>query len=614
MKFLKSLFLKIKSRTTLRTYQKPLLITIIALLLIDIAILLIASSIGFVLDNVYYEQEFFHGRFIEAFVTSIKWMISPNSIIYYDAHKNLRMLILASIVVVIEMILFSGAIIAMVTTSLRKYIDIKSRAKGKIVLNDHFVILNWSSKVPEVVYNLMIKGFKNNIVILSNQNKEYIENEIKSLFLVNDVDSKIKAHLIIKKGNPLLRGNLEDISIEAAKEIIIMAREDMKDTEEDSILNQDLLNLKIVLRLGSFKLDSDAQVVVETDSDVTRSQIENLAYTIKSLREKKIIPVSFNKKIGQIIAQSIVSPKMADVYLDLFSYQGSEFYSVNTNESIQDFMKIHKSAIPVARYNSLFVLSKNEKEISKKRDKEYICNLKIEENKNIKKETFTIFIIGSNKKKDFIISNLKRSQESLVGLSYQIKTYEKYENQRLINDITFTEGNKKVLILSDDSVNEDSYDANVFVTLIELTKAFPKREGISFITELLDSRNLSSVHDFDIQNTIISNRMMSLLMCQLVMNKDSRNFFDDLLAVDLKNNKESFDIEIVKCNKLIVMSKVLDFKNKAELIHSFYNCFRGKKILIGYIHNSIIHFLDEEQDLNERVNIEEEDSFIYMKY
>ena len=141
MKFLKSLFLKIKSRTTLRTYQKPLLITIIALLLIDIAILLIASSIGFVLDNVYYEQEFFHGRFIEAFVTSIKWMISPNSIIYYDAHKNLRMLILASIVVVIEMILFSGAIIAMVTTSLRKYIDIKSRAKGKIVLNDHFVIL-----------------------------------------------------------------------------------------------------------------------------------------------------------------------------------------------------------------------------------------------------------------------------------------------------------------------------------------------------------------------------------------------------------------------------------------------------------------------------------------
>ena len=209
---------------------------------------------------------------------------------------------------------------------------------------------------------------------------------------------------------------------------------------------------------------------------------------------------------------------------------------------------------------------------------------------------------------------MKRSQESLAGLSYQIKTYEKYENQRLINDITFTEGNKKVLILSDDSVNEDSYDANVFVTLIELTKAFPKREGISFITELLDSRNLSSVHDFDIQNTIISNRMMSLLMCQLVMNKDSRNFFDDLLSVDLKNNKESFDIEIVKCNKLIVMSKVLDFKNKAELIQSFYNCFRGKKILIGYIHNSVIHFLDEEQDLNERVNIEEEDSFIYMKY
>ena len=614
MKFLKSLFLKIKARTTLRTYQKPLMVTLIVLLFVNFIILFLGSAIAYAFDNAYYEQEFFNGRYIEAFVTSIKWMISPNSIINYDAHKNLRMLILAAVVVVIEMVLFSGAIIAIVTTSLRKYIDTKSKAKGKIILNNHFVILNWSSKVPDIIYNLMQKDYKESIVILSNQNKEYIEKEVKSLFLTNDVDIRSKARLIIKEGNSLVRANLEDISIDKAKEIVVMAREDMKDSTDDNILNSDLLNLKIVLRLGSFNLDPNAQIVVETDSDITRGQIENLAFTVKSLKDKTIIPVSFNKKIGQIIAQSIVAPKMAEVYIDLFSYSGSEVYSYDSKDSIDDFITWHKDAIPVAKLDKMFVVSKDEKEISKKRDKKYVSSRVLEENKDVKKEDCTIFVIGDNKKKEFILSNLERSKSSTLGFKYEIKSYEKSQNALVIEDIKKTPGAKKVLVLSDDSVDEDSYDANVFVTLIELTKAFPKREGISFITELLDSRNLSSVRDFDIHNTIISNKMMSLLICQLVMNQDSRNFFDNLLTVDLGDREEDFDIVISKASNLIKMEGSIEFGSKAELISSFYQCFKGKNLLFGYIHGDDIRFLDEEQDKSELITIYEEDSFIYMKH
>ena len=122
-------------------------------------------------------------------------------------------------------------IIATVTTALRTFIDKKSRAKGKIIVDNHFVILNWSSKVPEMIYNLMLKGFKHNIVILSDKSKEYIEEELKSLFLTNDVRNKYRANLIIKEGDTLLRGNLEDISIEDAAQICIMAREDMVDVD-----------------------------------------------------------------------------------------------------------------------------------------------------------------------------------------------------------------------------------------------------------------------------------------------------------------------------------------------------------------------------------------------
>ena len=612
MKFLKSIFLKLKAKKTLKTYQKPLLVTLLTLLLINFIILAIAAIIAFAIDNNNYNGALFGSNFAAAFVTAVKWMIAPNSILSYDTDK-LSIMVLAAVVIVIEMVLFSGAIVAMVTTSLRSFIDKKSKAKGKIILSNHFIILNWNSKVPDIIFNLMLKGFKNNIVILSNQTKEYIESEIKSLFLANDVTQKYKANLIIKEGDPLLRGNLDDISIEKASQIVVMAREDMSDGDDDNILNQDLLNLKIVLRIGSFEIPSNTQIVVETDSDETRQQIENISYTVSSLKGKSVIPVSFNRKIGQIIAQSIVSPEMAEVYLELFSFQGAEFYSIDSKETVEEYMNAHDNSIPVVKLNKLFVLADDEKECLKRREGAISSIVPLKPVVIRPYKNCNIFVIGDNKKSEFILDNLNRSAES-DEFNYQIKHYHKNENDLLIKDIKETEGEKKVLILSDDNVSEESYDANVFVTLIELSKAFPKRENLTLITELLDSRNLSSVRDFDIHNTIISNKMMSILITQLAMNLDSKKFYHKLLTTDHAGDANDFDIQITLAKDLIEMDKEFIFKSKGELLHSFYKCFNGKNILIGICRNDDVFFLNSNQDKEEEIKVSSKDSFIYVKF
>ena len=612
MKFLKSIFLKLKAKKTLKTYQKPLLVTLLTLLLINFIILAIAAIIAFAIDNNNYNGALFESNFAAAFVTAVKWMIAPNSILSYDTDK-LSIMVLAAVVIVIEMVLFSGAIVAMVTTSLRSFIDKKSKAKGKIILSNHFIILNWNSKVPDIIFNLMLKGFKNNIVILSNQTKEYIESEIKSLFLANDVTQKYKANLIIKEGDPLLRGNLDDISIEKASQIVVMAREDMSDGDDDNILNQDLLNLKIVLRIGSFEIPSNTQIVVETDSDETRQQIENISYTVSSLKGKSVIPVSFNRKIGQIIAQSIVSPEMAEVYLELFSFQGAEFYSIDSKETVEEYMNTHDNSIPVVKLNKLFVLADDEKECLKRREGAISSIVPLKPVVIRPYKNCNIFVIGDNKKSEFILDNLNRSAES-DEFNYQIKHYHKNENDLLIKDIKETEGEKKVLILSDDNVSEESYDANVFVTLIELSKAFPKRENLTLITELLDSRNLSSVRDFDIHNTIISNKMMSILITQLAMNLDSKKFYHKLLTMDHAGDVNDFDIQITLAKDLIEMDKEFIFKSKGELLHSFYKCFNGKNILIGICRNDDVFFLNSNQDKEEEIKVSSKDSFIYVQF
>ena len=613
MKFLKSLFLKFKAKKTLKTYQKPLAVTLLTLFLINIAVLVIGSFLALMIDAQYYENSMFEGNFLSAFITNVKWMISPNSLITLNVHDNRMMLLLAIIIVIIGMVLFSGAIIATVTTALRTYIDKKSKAKGKIIVSNHFVILNWSSKVPEMIYNLMLKGFKQNIVILSDKNKEYIDSELKSLFLTNDVKQKIKANLIIKEGDSLLRGNLEDISIEQASQICVMAKEGMIDIDDDNVVNSDLLNLKIVLKLGSFKLKEDCQIVVETDSDEARAQIDGLSRKLASLRKLNITPMSFNKKIGQIIAQSLVMPQMSNLYSELFSFEGSQFYSLDSEEEIDEYMRKHNNAIPVHKDGRLFVLSTSEKLCVSLREEEYYHDRKFEKAKNGVSPKAAIFIIGQNNKTKFLLNSLARSHE-YGDVEFSYKHYEKMDNKELIQDLKETEGEKKVLILSDDKVTSDSYDANVFVSLIELSKAFSSKEEITYITELLDSRNLSSVRDFNIQNTIISNKMMSILITQLALNKSSKKFFDKVLTVSSMKKENDFDIVISDVNQSIAIEEDMKFDSKADLLRTFYNTFDGKRILIGLVKDEKIVLLSEDQDKKEEVVLSPKDSFIYFKY
>ena len=615
MKKLKSFFLKLKAKKTLRTYQKPLAVTLVTLLLVNIAVLCIGSVLALVLDGAYYNYEFFEKSFLSAFITNARWMISPNSLTLLNVGDNRMMMVLAVIVVILGMILFSGAIIATVTTALRTFIDKKSKAKGKIIVNNHFVILNWNSKVPEMIYNLMLKGFKKNIVILSDRNKEYIEAELKSLFLTNEVDAKIKANLIIKEGDSLLRGNLEDISIEEASQICIMAREDMVDVDDDNIINSDLLNLKIVLKLGSFKLKDGCQIVVETQSDETRAQIESLSHKITSLKKLNITPISFNKKIGQIIAQSLVMPHMSNLYSELFSFEGSEFYSIESKDEIEEFLKTHNNSIPVYKEDkNLFVLAAGEENLDDKRPEEYSTDRNLEINNEHGSAQISIFIIGENSKTEFLLNSLERMQKS-SDISFKFKHYGKNDTKDLIEDVKVTEGLKKILILSDDKVSSDSYDANVFVALIELSKVFPvNSEDISYTTELLDSRNLSSVKDFNIQNTIISNKMMSLLITQLALNKKSKRFFEKILTISTSHRASDFDLIIHKVKRTIVIEEELKFESKAELLRTFYNTFEGKRILIGLIQDDEIRLLDENQDEKKEIVVRPDDSFIYFKY
>ena len=614
MKKLKSLFLKIRAKRTLKTYQKPLLVTIIDFLVLSLAVIAIASVVGMVID-----ADYFHHNFLKAVAHFLSCMLTANTITkmldLIDEH--IGVVLLSVVVIAAELVLFSGAVIATLTSAVRNYIDRKGNAKGKIELHRQFVILNWNSKVPDIIYNLMLKGYRDSIIIMSDKSKDYVNSEIDSLISTYEAeDKKRKIKLIVKVGNPLLHGDLEDISVENAANIIIMSREDMTAGDDVNISNNDLMSLKVLLALGNFDISPDCNLVVETESEATAAKIENLAGTLANLKGKSIIPISFNRKIGQIIAQTMIEPKMASIYDELLSFDGCEFYAYGEDE-VDDYLATHNRGIPIIKFDRLFVLAEDAVDLPScrphKSDLEAVRTFDtLADDLNLH---CTIFVIGDNKKGLYIKENLALATQG-YGSQFNVRHYQKDDTQGLIADIQRTEGVKKVLILSDDSVAADTYDANVFVTLIALETAFEhrNREELSFITELLDSKNINSIKDFNIKNAIISNRMMSLMLSQLALNKDSKRFYEGLLTIDTEEGGDYFDIKIERVGNMVADPSALHFDSRAELIQSFYLSYQKKYMLLGYIHEDETVFVAQNQDERTPVILSADDKFIFIKY
>lgn len=591
---------KLQSKVTIKMNKQPLIVTLIWLLVINIIILSVSAIIATILDPIHFPN------FFTAFAKgSFKWMISPNSINYIEG--NNQVMLLAGIVVVIEIILFSGTIIALTTNGLRTYFIKKTQAKGKLILQDHLIILNWNSKVAEVLNDLRYKGNKISIIILSDKDKDYVKSKLNSIQL----DNKSKANkldLIVRKGDPYSTSDLNDICINDAKSIIIMAEENYLNISSDNLSQIDLNSLKLLLLIGSFNLRQECNIVVEVEAHKTEIMLSELSKTVKSLNNKSISCFSFNRKLGQIIAQTVFKPRLASVYVDLFSFKGEEFYATE-KMNIEDYLANFTNSIPIICYNKLFVLAKDLEALGIQREKPYYTNRRLTKAKKKKNDKMTLFVIGENKKSTYMFDNLKRKDNT----EFDLKAFDKNDNKQLITSIKETTGKKVVLILSDDSVENEIYDANVFYTLIHLHNNFYNNQSISFITEILDPRNVTTLKDFNVQNAIVSNQLISLIITQMVCNKDSKQFFEQLLLID-NEEEEGFDIIIENVEDILDMKQNLTFNTRAELINSFYYSFDKQCMLIGLIKDNTIEYLSHDMDKKINLTLKKGNQLIFVKY
>jgi ABC-type multidrug transport system fused ATPase/permease subunit len=590
---LKQTIRRTKNYIFIKTYKRPLLFVIVLMVFVNLAILAVAAFLALGIDDTY-------SSFFDAFFNgSLKWMLSPNAILTIT---NPRMLALAVTILIIGLILFSGTIIALTTNAIKEYFQTKKDNAGKIDLDDHIVILNWNSKVPELVSDLLYLDAKVlTIMIVTLFDKAQAEALILNA-LKRDKKQRelVNLNVLVKQADPLLIANLRDISIQDAKAVIVMNKEE----------SGDLHVIKNVLTLSQIRFRYAPHIVVEIAKAESDQKLRTLATVVKDLGEHTILPVCFDQRLGQIIAQTMIEERLETLYHALFSFEGSEVYRV-VGASFDTVLQSHSHAIPVMTHKEdTFALSLSRETASRHTDKPLAPTIALKFDLPSPSSDFDIVILGNNNKLTYIKDTF-RHYESLSESHFQVFAFDHAQASEAVLRLNESKRTTKVLLLSGDASDPADLDEEIFETLIYLETHLTNPD-VSIVVEILNPKHQAMIQGFRIKHTIISNKIISLLLSKLAFDIDTEQFYHRLLTIDPEAQTDLQSVVIFGAKDVLNHPFPLSFESIKHFVSSVYESSGKQFVVLGlFRHRQLMVF---EGDLTQTAFVlQADDELVLMR-
>ena len=517
---------------------------------------------------------------MESYLKNLEYCVvftMNNGGIYNDA--PISVIILKVVLSILQMITFTGALIGLATSILQSMFDHRIHNVGKIKIKHHYVILEWSAVGPNLVRELsFIRGNKT-IVILSNRNRDEIQEEIDDLFLETGTEKK-HLKIFVKNGNPSSRKALKEINIDKAESIAILGASSWLNASEQN----DSISFKILMSVIS--LTKNANIVIETDDQDVTKNIHDLMQASNELKNAKISIFSRNTIVGHVLAKTAINADYPNLYYSLLSFRNGSFFAIDKPYSVEEALAQYSSCLPAFRYKCdkkeyLFVNAEKEEDIRRsllKKKRSSTAPFK----KKIVKSPFTLYVIGKNDRSE-AIEYAVRQHNSLNEGKVNLKILPTdCDINELLEDIANEQGKKKILILSDNNASEENIDANVFLSLIKIKANKELSKDIDVFAEIFEPSNRFSLEALNISGVIIANQMVAVYMTQLLCHADSHKLYEDLLTPDSKA-EVTFEIRQAKELLAIKDKENLEFSSRGDFIYALYNSSKQEYLPIGFI-------------------------------
>ncbi|MBP5655265.1 MAG: hypothetical protein J6X33_07085 [Clostridiales bacterium] len=348
---------------SIRLAKNPGQIVLLAILLFNIVFLLLSALIISSMSLPGTE----HLGFLEAAYYTVTMILDAGCVSFVVQEigpSNVAISIVCLIIIIIGMISFTGAVIGYITNYISGFIDNSNAGNHKLVISDHFVILNWNSRALEIVNDLLYSESVDKVVVLVGSGKDDIKREISECLqeTVKRENMKVKAEcegmsffaarsyyrrhklrnrltVIVREGDVFSSKQLFDISLDKAVSVVILGNEQsdapckfqaLENAEKYS--NGNSLTIKTLMQVSditsaAFSADNQ-RIIVEVTDDWTWNLVQKIIRCKEVSGKCNIVPIRVNRILGQLMSQFSLMPELNTVYNELLSNKGATFYSV----------------------------------------------------------------------------------------------------------------------------------------------------------------------------------------------------------------------------------------------------------------------------------------------
>lgn len=494
-----------------------------------------------------------------------------------------------------------SALIGVLNNGLEEKMEELRKGRSKVIENDHTVILGWSDQVFSIISELVVANANQArpcIVILGDHDKVEMEEAIRER--VGDTG---KTRVVCRTGSPIDLGDLEIVSLNTARAILIVAPEN---DDPDAEVIKTLLAITNNPERRSEPYHIVAEIRDPKNYDVARMVGKD---------EAEIILVG--DLIARIVAQTCRQSGLSVVYTELLDFGGDEIYFKSEPALVgktfgEALLAYEDSAVIGLRQQKEGVrlnppmdtpIRAGDQIIAVSQDDDTI-KLSGKTDLGIKASAFQLddpaaplpertLILGWNWRATTIINeldnyvapgseltvvaNVSEAQAEIERLCANPKnqkiTYQEGDTtDRRLLDTLQPETYKHIIVLSYSSnLEPQKADAHTLITLLHLRDLSEKRQTtFSIVTEMLDLRNRTLAEVTRADDFIVSDKLVSLMLAQVAENKNLNAVFADIF------DPEGSEIYLRPASHYVKLNEPINFYTVVEAAR------RRGGVAIGY--------------------------------
>ncbi len=509
-----------------------------------------------------------------------------------------------------------STLIGILSSAVEGKVEGLRKGRSRLLETDHTVILGWSEQVYTMVSELVTANANlrsSCVAILSKQDKVWMDETLRER-----LGKTGRTRVVCRSGDPMELTDLNLISINTSRSIIILSPDDTDDPDTEVIKTALAITNHPQRRSKPYNIIAEIRnpANVEIAKIVGKDELE-IAHT--------------GLFISRMIAQTCRQSGLSVIYTELLDFGGDEIYlkeyptlvGMPYGDVLGRFKKDAVMGVyspgGAARLNppmdaslapgdQLIVIAEDDDKIfmdgsaSVQPDKMVLGKVD-------KPGPETILLLGWNWKAARVITELdnyvspgssltvvasgENPAAKTTAISRTLKNLSLHyidgdiTERKLLNTLPLEKADHLILLCYSDRMNCQKADARTLMTLLHLRDIKQKKQvDLKIVSEMLDIRNRNLAEIAEADDFIVSDKLVSLLMTQISENKVLNKIFEDIF------DPEGSEIYLKPAASYVQLSQPVNFYTVVESAR------RHGETAIGYRREADARHIERSYGIN----------------